>query len=292
MMADNDFIVLENASLKLTLCRPGTYYTGTRFDWNGVFRKVECDGVSYCDEWFDGGEPSVHDHVCGPSEEFFGFIGYDDAPVGGDFLKLGVGLLRREDEGPEQRFHTYRITDGGCRDLFADKEKAVFAHSLPGIYEYEKTVEICGERTFRIAHRLLNTGKDELVTRQYNHNFFTFGLNQVGVERRVEWDFPIEGKWREDSVYAEKDERCVRVTAPLQIGQTVFLQDIHPIGEGGRGYGFTLSAGERSVTVRSGSAMTSSVLWANSRVFCPEPYIELNIGSGEAASWWIEYTLG
>lgn len=290
-MAGNDFITLENASLKLTLCRPGTYYTGTRFDWAGVFRKLECDGRVYCDEWFDGGDTSVHDHVCGPSEEFFGFIGYDEAPVGGNFLKLGVGLLRREDKGPAQRFHTYTISDGGCRDLYNDKMKAVFAHSLPGIYEYEKTVELCGERTFRVAHKLLNTGPGELVTRQYNHNFFTFGLNQVGVERRVDWDFHIEGKWREDSENADKDERSVWVTAPIMQDQKVFLQDICPVQDYGRGYGFTLRAGERSVKVSSGSPMTSSVLWANSRVFCPEPYVDLNIRSSETASWWIEYTL-
>ena len=290
-MGGNDFIILENASLKLTLCRPGTYYTGTRFDWAGVFKKVECDGLVYCDEWFDGGEPSLHDHVCGPSEEFFGAAGYEQAPVGGEFMKIGVGMLRREDNGPYQRFHTYRISDGGCRGLVADMGKALFTHCLQGKYEYEKTVELCSGRSFRITHCLRNLGSDPLAVRQYNHNFFTFGLRQVGTERSVEWDFPVQGEWREDSVNGDMNERSVWITAPIMPGQKLFLQGIKQEKAASGGYGFTLRAGERKVRVRSGLPMTESVLWANDRVFCPEPYVDLNIRSSETASWWIEYTL-
>lgn len=289
----NEFICLGKGELKLVLCRPGTYYQGTRFDWSGIFRKVELGSFPYCDEWFDDKDSRTHDRVCGPSEEFTGFVGYDEAPVGGAFLKIGVGLLRREDEGAPQRFHTYEILDPGRRTLTADEQKAVFCHEMPGIYEYSKTVEIIDGKSFRIIHNMKNTGTSPIATSQYNHNFFTFGLPGVGTERSVEWKSPIEALWREDSVNGRQDGRSILVTDTMHPGQTLFVKTLRCIdGQSAGAYGFTLRAGDRSVSVRASLPMTDSVLWANDRVFCPEPYVNIRLAPGESTVWWIEYTLG
>lgn len=69
-MKDNNFIELSRGTLSVRLAMPGTYYKGTRFDWNAVFRSVECSGVAFADLWYDGDDPFRHDNVCGPSEEF------------------------------------------------------------------------------------------------------------------------------------------------------------------------------------------------------------------------------
>lgn len=282
---------IGNGNLVLTLCEPGEYYQGTRFDRSGVFRSIECDGKSWSDVWFDEDIPLKHDHLCGTSEEFYGQTGYEEAPVGGSFLKVGVGLLRKPSEGPYDWFHTYEIVDEGLRTLAADESKAVFTQVLDGHYEYEKTVEITGERCWRISHKLKNTGSRRLETEQYNHNFFTFGLREVGPERSVEFGFPIQGEWRPDSVNAVKDSRSIRITGPMQPGQKAYIGNVLASSDYEGGYSFVLRAGERAARVNCDRKMSHAVFWTNHRVFCPEPYIPLSIGPGETSCWSIDYEL-
>lgn len=285
-------INLHRGDLSVTLCQPGTYYQGTRFDWSGVFRSVEYEGESFCDEWFDEPDPLRNDNVCGPSEEFFGCQGYEEASVGETFLKLGVGLLRKDSDEPYDWLHTYEIADGGRRSVFRTGRKAVFRHIMPGRYRYVKTIKLTGNDTFVIMHKMKNTSKGTLSFRQYCHNFFTFGLPNVGPERMVEWNASFEGTWREDNVNAEKDARRIWMNTPMQKGQKSYIGDLTVTEPQPDGYGFTLSAGEKVVEVKSNAPMDKSVFWSNHRVFCPEPYVNFSIESGKTAVWWIEYRLG
>ena len=282
---------IGNGTLVLTLCEPGEYYKGTRFDRAGVFRRIVYKGLAWADVWFDDDNPFRHDHLCGTSEEFFSQIGYESAPVGGTFLKVGVGLLVRPSEDPYDWFHTYEIADEGRRTLFHDASKAVFTQILDGYYEYEKTVEITGQGSWRIAHKLRNTGERKMELEQYNHNFFTFGIPRVGPERSVEFGFPIEGQWRSDSVNADKDVNVIRITSPMLPGQKAYIGNVLPASDYEGGYSFVIRAGGRSVHVSSDCKMSHAVFWTNHRVFCPEPYIPIQVESGETACWLIDYVL-
>lgn len=286
MIHDNP-IILSCAGLRVELARPGTYYQGVRFDWGGVFRCVVKDGITYCDEWFDTPDPMRHDNVCGPSEEFFGTVGYEQARPGESFLKVGVGLLKRESEEPFDWFHRYEIADPGIRTLETSSAKAVFTHELPGIYSYVKTVEVTGGDSFRISHSL--AAAESLELRHYCHNFFTFGLPSVGTERSVEFDAPISGVWREDTVNADCDSSRIWITAQMQPGQKCYMGNI--VSDMPHGYGFTLRAGDRAVRVRCSMPLSPSVLWSNHRVFCVEPYVDLNVQPSVPVEWTIDYKL-
>src|SRR5690606_14397602 len=57
-----------------------------------------------------------HDAIMGPVEEFTtndSALGYDEAPTGGEFIRIGVGALRKPEEKAWQRFKTYDIVDPG-----------------------------------------------------------------------------------------------------------------------------------------------------------------------------------
>lgn len=284
-----DFIEIGNGELRLTLCQPGSYYQGTRFDWAGVFRRIEYAGQSFCDEWFDQSDPFRHDNVCGPSEEFFGTIGFDSARPGDSFLKVGVGLLRREDSSDYDWFHRYEIVDAGERELSVAESIAVFVHRMPGIYEYRKTVEALPGGRFIISHKLENLGRERLDLKQYCHNFFTFGYSQVGQERSVEFNAPVSGQWRSDSVNAEMSGARVWITAPMNQGEKAYIGNLCCQTSGG--YGFTLRAGSMAAAVKCSQPLAPSVLWSNHRVFCPEPYLNLSVEPGRAIEWEIEYQL-
>lgn len=284
-------VILNRGDVELELAVPGTYYQGTRFDWSGVFRNVKYRGESFCDEWFEASDPLRHDHVCGPSEEFSGAVGYNEAPAGGQFLKAGVGMLVKADDGPYDEMKTYEIADGGKRRLRRCRARAVFTHTMKNRYRYKKTVVIRRGGTFELLHRMKNTGKDTLRLRQYSHNFFTFDLDRVGPERSVEFHAPVSGDWREDNVHGRMTASGILMEGTMEKGQKSYIGNLKVSYPPGEGYSFILKAGKKAVLVRSDRPMGESVFWSNHRVFCPEPYIDLVIAPGEAVSWRVSYTL-
>jgi hypothetical protein len=66
--------------------------------------------------WFEKYDPKVHDAIMGPVKEFLAdekALNYDEEPVGGEFIRIGIGALRNPEERRFGRFKTYGIVDGG-----------------------------------------------------------------------------------------------------------------------------------------------------------------------------------
>lgn len=67
------------------------YYRGTRFDWSGVMPSLEYKGHQYFGLWNPAPyDPKLHDAITGPVEEFTA-VGMEEAPIGGEFVKVGIG---------------------------------------------------------------------------------------------------------------------------------------------------------------------------------------------------------
>src|SRR6266849_5113859 len=96
------------------------YYRATRFDWSGVVHSLQYNGHDYYAQWFQKTDPMVHDFVykgsdivagpctaiTGPVDEFAP-LGWEEALSGGAFIKIGVGILRKPDEGKYDNFRLY-----------------------------------------------------------------------------------------------------------------------------------------------------------------------------------------
>ena len=116
--ADPPQAEITNGQIRVKLYLPDArngYYRGTRFDWSGVIASLEYKGHNYYGPWFNRVDPKVHDFtlrgggdyrlacsgITGPVEEFQtnrSALGWDEAKAGGTFIKIGVGVLRK-DEG-------------------------------------------------------------------------------------------------------------------------------------------------------------------------------------------------
>src|SRR3984957_12161893 len=100
---DYPHVVIKGDKLKFTLYEADAtkgFYRGTRFDHAGVFGHMEFAGHKIFGPWKDTHDPTNHDDIVGPCDEF-GIdspLGYDDAKVGGTFLKIGVGELEKPKE--------------------------------------------------------------------------------------------------------------------------------------------------------------------------------------------------
>ena len=277
---------IRKGRLVITLHEPlDGFYRGTRFDRGGVFDSLEFNGLQMCGRWFDRYDPYAHDAVCGPSEEFSP-IGYDLAPAGGTFIKPGVGLLRKSDSAPYDRFHLYEVADPGIWTVRQNDDSVLFEHVLEGVYIYRKEIALLGEDSFRISHVLESCG-EPLLGDVYNHNFWTFGRMEVGPSRKVDFPFAPDGHWRAEYGSVALSASGVRFSRILGEGESVYMGDIHSKGEEGMPYRISLSEGKLGVDIKGDVPVLRTVFWANHRVACPEPYNAFHT----PCRWTITYKL-
>ena len=222
---------IGNASLRMRVELPATAgsYRGTRFDWSGMVRSLRVRGYEFYGPWFDRIDPAIHNNVQrtrpdglgevvtgiassgqGPAEEFLTddkALGFDAAAPGGLFLKIGVGVLRRPDAEPYDRYRAYEIVDGGRWATRVGKDTVTFRQVLADKasgygYVYTKSVQIVRDRpVLVIRHALRNTGAKPLVTSVYDHNFFATGRpTDAGFRFIAPWPVTADAISRPDLV--------------------------------------------------------------------------------------------
>ena len=119
---------IANRHVSALVCLPDAergYYRGTRFDWGGVVRDLRSRGHRYVSEWQPRHDPLRHDGLTGPADEFTQ-IGYERARPGQEFLKIGVGTLRKFSDHPYDRFRLYEIVDPGIWETTAERDRVGF----------------------------------------------------------------------------------------------------------------------------------------------------------------------
>ena len=170
-------------------------------------------------------------------------------PEPGQLLKIGVGLLE-EDGQPYDRFRLYEIADPGEWEVEASEKSVVFRHRLEGIYDYRKEIVLTGECSFEIRHKL--EAQIPIETEVYNHNFFTMGSELVRETRHIDLPFA-------------------------------------PVGPGGMQYAVRISDGPLSVNISGDVPVVRTLLWANQRVACPEPYNKVKAYPDKPFTWTLNY---
>lgn len=283
-------ITLESDRLRVQLHEPDDgFYQGTRFDRSGIFASALLDGVEMAGPWFESYSPAMHDAVQGPAEEF-SVIGFNRAAPGDLFLKPGVGLLRRPDVAPYDRFRLYEVADPGIWTLEQGSGSVNFTQQVQGWYRYRKEIALKGSTGIVIGHRL-EAEVHRLEGNMYNHNFWTFGHMDVGPERCIDFPFCPEGHWRAQYESVALTEAGIRFFRPLQKGESVFMGDLQAHQQNGAPYEMTVKEGDLSVNIKGSLPLIYIVFWSNHRIACVEPYVALSVERGQAMEWSIDYQL-
>ncbi len=271
------------------------YYRGTRFDWSGVVRSLRSNGHRYVSEWQTRHYPLRHDSLTGPVDEFTQ-IGYEHVVPGQEFLKIGVGTLRKISDTPYDRFQLYDIVNPGTRELITGRDHVEFRHRLWSDeygYDYRKTMRLTDAPGLRIEYTLKNLGPALLSGYVYNHNFFTPDRMTTGANTAIEFPFQPRGTWREayDCVALTPDG--IAFNRDLQKEETVFMGDLRSADPANQPYGFSICNLRTGAGIRaSGSGpLSHMVFWACPTVACLEPYTPFRVFPGETHVWHIEYEL-
>lgn len=270
---------LSTKDVRIVLHHPEDgFYCGTRFDRSGIFDSILFHGTEMAGRWFERYDPLMHDAVCGPAEEFTLVSS----------LKIGVGILKIDT--PYDRFHLYEIVNPGKWEVDGKKDTVAFRHIIDGIYDYRKEVVVTGDSSFEIRHCL--SSDIPLEGEVYNHNFFTMGRMVTGPSREMEFPFCPEGTWRAvyDSVgFTPSGIRFSRELAP---GESIFTGDIHVAGTQGMPYSLKLKEKNLSVGISGDVPVTHTVMWANHRIACLEPYNAFRSAPAQPFRWTVRYVLG
>lgn len=286
---------------RLFLPDPQTgYYRGTRFDWSGQIASLKTAHHEYFGQWFPKYDPKIHDAIMGPVEEFRtagAGLGYAEAPVGGTFIRIGVGVVRKPAENGYQGFKTYDIVDPGKWRVAARRDRVSFEHRLADktqgySYRYKKTVRL--EKGARpvlvIEHALRNTGSRPIETSQYNHNFFVIDGQPTGPATVVKTAFDLQPVRAFDNPLAEARGREIRYTRELADGDRAF-GEFKGFGPTPADYDFRLEnrAAGAGVHITGDRPLSRLVYWSIRTVFSPEPYIDLTVAPGREERWTYRY---
>ena len=313
--ADPPQASLTNGQIRLKLYLPDAkrgFYRGTRFDWSGVIGSLEYKGHEYYGPWFDGVDPQVHDYryegakiiaspcsgAVGPVEEFSTngtALGWDEAEVGGTFIKIGVGVLRKE--GREYDYvKQYAMVDAGEWTVKKHRDSVEFTHKLTDPssgygYVYRKTVRlIAGKPEMVLEHSLKNTGKRAIRSTVYNHNFLVLDKQPPGPDFTITLPFQIRSPQPPNRELAE-----IRGN---QIVYLKVLQDqdmLETLVEG-----FSDSPKDNDIRIENrkvGAGMringdhplSSFNLWSIRAVMAVEPFIAMNVEPGGEFTWKMSY---
>jgi hypothetical protein len=291
LAADPPSAEISNSALRARLYLPDAetgYYRATRFDWSGVIASLNSKDHSYFGQWFERYDPKLHDSITGPAESFEA-IGYDEAAVGGRFLRIGVGWLKKPEEPRVNNFRTYEILDSGKWSVSGRGQDWIeFTQELPGAYVYRKKVSLDGDRLV-IEHRLRNTRNAPLETQVFNHDFYMLDNQPTGPNIGVTFAFDpaTQADWRGPGELRGK-ELAYRDELPK--GVSVY-------GEL-KGYPDTAAANQFVVADRKTGAsvrqtgdrpMSRLYFWSIRTTVCPEAYVRVHADPGKEDAWKITY---
>lgn len=267
-----------------------SYYRGTRFDQSGVVFALESGGHSYVGPWQDSNDPFLHDRIMGPAEEF-AQIGYENAKVGGEFLKIGVGVLRKSSDAPYNFREKYEVVDAGERKTQIFPDRVVFTHTLKTAdgyaYEYVKTLRIGANSEFLIEHTLKNTGSKDIDTNVFNHNFFVLDKEGAGTNISLIYPFEVRGDIVDGiGTIAVFDGKKIKYLRSPVGEERALVRNIKGSGKVSD-YDFrieNLKTGA-GVRIRSDKPLLKSTFWSCKTTYCPEPFIDVKVPAGKEFSW-------
>jgi len=305
-------VQITNGAITATVYLPDAaagFYRGTRFDWAGVIGRLEYHGHTFYAPWFTKTDPTVRDFVndgvdvtagpqtavTGPAEEF-SVLGFDEAAPGKAFVKIGVGALRKPDDGAAySAFRSYELVEPGTRTLATRADGVDFTHDLPDTgsgfaYHYSKSVRLNpGRAELVIAHHLVNRGSKPIVGTVYNHNFLALDGHTPGPDVVITAPFDLKTDKPLDPAAAVISGREFRYAAPVPERGRVAATFLG-FGSTAADYRFTIE----NRKVGAGVEMTGDrplnrlALWSIRTVLALEPFLALDVAPGAEYTW--EYT--
>lgn len=294
--AENPQAKISNGIIDATLYLPDIdngYYRGTRFDWAGQISDLRYKGHSYFGLWFEKYDPYLHDAIMGPVEAFDP-LGYDAAPVGGSFVKIGIGALQKFEEKGYFFANEYKVVNHGEWKTTKASDHITFTHTLKDTgysYVYKKTVQLVPDKPeLELIHSLKNTGNKTIETDVLNHNFLVIDTQQTSSDFVVEFPFEVGGRRELPNASNIEGNKIIPEDGD-PAGKNFYVGDITGYRNDAADYNITVSNKKTgaAVNIKADKPFSKLAFWATVKTICPEPFIHVKAKPGQTFTWNITY---
>ena len=217
--------------------------------------------------------------------------GFEEAAIGEGFLKIGVGVLRKENDEYDF-FRNYALLQSAQTKAEWKKDAAQFEQICTGVngYAYKLTAKVSVKaNSLEVYCSLTNTGQKPIHTEQYSHNFLFFQDAVIGPNYMVcfPYDFDVKGLQPEQ----QKNGQTIAFWKAI----SPKVKAVHMIITPREGYQgpneITVSNPDNGMKVRLSATLPSSrtVVHASPKHLCPEMFVQINLQPGESKEWVRRY---
>jgi hypothetical protein len=296
--ADYPHIKLSNGVLDVTVVLPDEnkgFYRGTRFDWSGMVAEINFKNHSFVEQWYFPHTPTQNNNGIGTSEEFRIPLGYSEVQTGEDFIKIGIGLLKKASTEKYNNNLRYDIKDNGQWIITKGSDWIEFNHRISSThghaYDYIKRIELAEDAAVLVIKRCLkNSGTKPIISNHYGHNFFQLDKQRIDNQYRMRFPFKVS---------CDKDFDGRAKVEDQQILMTKKLNRKEAFGSFIRGYDNTAETNqviienidsETGIKIAGDKSLALLYWYVVDTAICPEPFVNISIESGQEFCWETSYT--
>lgn len=281
--------MLKNQNFEIHIDLPKENYNFSRFDWTGkivkvIFKNVHLTGVERID-------CENEDYYGKGLFNEFGIdspLGFDETEINGWFHKIGVGLLKKDDN--QYLFNKkYTIKPARFNVITGLNTILISCHSeVMNGYSYvlRKEIEL-HESSFTIHYYLENTGDKDIITQEYVHNFISINKDAIGSNYLLKFQFLLkpglfgEVVNPEQKIALEQKEVIFNGTPTEQFFFSKLTGNEYVAAKWE-----LIHQKSKIVFSETGSFKTNKVnLWGWKHVISPELFYDIYIKPGQATRW-------
>lgn len=240
---------------------------------------------------------------CGTTEEFGigifdypGPLGYEDAKIGGKFLKIGVGILEKSFEKPYHFNASYNFFQPGDWDIQYGDNWIKFTQEIKNCqgwgYHYTKRVSLIdGRPEIIIARTLKNIGDKTIDTIHYGHNFMLLDGERLGSNYILKFPFTPKPTYGVLKKYCKLQDNRIEFISSLP-KDAVNFTSFTGFSKSVKNNCFVIENTKTGtgVKIKGDLPLSAFHLFMMSTTLCPEPFVRLIINPGKTVKWETKYT--
>ncbi len=287
--------ILKNENLEVHVDLPNENYNFSRFDWTGKITVVKFENV-YLSSAERTGFKNENSFGKGFYNEF-GIdtaLGFNEADIGGWFHKIGVGLLKKDDnhylfsKNYDIKPAKFEISTESNKIVIICKSKSVNGYS----YVLKKEIEIY-KNSFIIKYHLHNNGEKDIITDEYIHNFTAINEDLIGPNYLLKFPFQLKPEFFKETVNPERkvDLGQNEITFNSFTNEQFFFSNISG-NENVNAQWELINLKSNIGIIETGSFQTNKVnLWGWKHVISPELFYNIFIKPNQSAEWTRTYNV-
>ena len=283
-------IVLKNKNLQLEFHTSDEGYKGSRFTQIGKLIDVTFKGVSFTTNELHNGFSNQHGAGFYNEFDIDTALGYKETEKGDWFHKIGVGLLKKDDEKYDflKKYEfkkvdiSTEVNENSISFSAVQKEYNGYGYVLTQTYMLSKT-------GFSIEYRLENTGSKTIKTSEYNHNFLQ--IRNTLMDPTYKLNFIRELKMTKNSAFVNPNDAVDFNLKGLTFNETpesdFFWSELQ--AESGKILGWELIQKNFKIKATTDFTPSKMNIWGTRHVISPELFAEISVKPSEFKTWNRKY---